>query len=324
MPLNDQARKLVRGELKEHPDARLTNLLQCLSIQTSSWYHTAKPPEQRQRPGPPPRALPDGLEQVIVDMAMTNPWYGYKRIAVMCRRAGHGVTNRQCYQVMKQHDLLQKPRAREAELYQAARLFELLPKGPNELWQMDVTYIHIPGYGWWYAVTVIDYCSRYLLAAHLTASYSAMAATDALRIARAEAERLSGPLTKPPFLVTDNGSTFIAKRFIEFTREDYCQVRIRYRTPTQLGLLERFHRTLKDEEVYWRMYDHPGHARECLAEFRERYNTRRPHWALVPETGGDPVTPEDVYLKRITPQLPRWQGWAKAAKEKLDQLTAAA
>jgi hypothetical protein len=39
------------------------------------------------------------------------------------------------------------------ELYQAARLFELLPQAPNELWQMDVTYIHIPGHGWWYAVT---------------------------------------------------------------------------------------------------------------------------------------------------------------------------
>lgn len=280
-------------------------------------------------------------------MAMANPWYGYKRIAVMCRRAGHAVTNRQCYKVMKQRGLLQKRKARAAELYQTAKLFELLPTGPNELWQMDVTYIHIPGFGWWYAVTVIDYYSRYLLTAHLTPSYSAMAATEALTIARREAERLCGPLIRPPFLVTDNGSTFIARRFVEFTRNDYRQVRIRYRTPTQLGLLERFHRTLKEEEVYWRLYDDPPHARTCLAEFRERYNRIRPHWALVPESIGgpasdmansvlpsdpansaastvlpsDPVTPEDVYLGRVKTQLPRWQGWAKAAKEKLDQLT---
>src|SRR5207247_7522248 len=132
-------RGLVRGELKEHADARLTNILPWLSIQTSSWYHTAKPPEQRKRPGPAARALPSGLEQTVLAMAMANPWYGYKRIAVMCRRAGHVVKNRQCYQVMKRHDLLQKRKAREAELYQAAKLFELLPKGPNELWQMDVT-----------------------------------------------------------------------------------------------------------------------------------------------------------------------------------------
>ena len=88
---------------------------------------------------------------------------------------------------------------------------------------------------------------------------------------------------------------------------------------TQLGLLERLHRTLKQEEVYWRLYDHPG-ARACLAEFRDRYNHRRPHWALVPEDGGDPLTPEDVYVKGLAVQIPRWQGWARKAKEQLDQM----
>ncbi|MEX0655302.1 MAG: hypothetical protein WD534_04250 [Phycisphaeraceae bacterium] len=38
-------------------------------------------------------------------------------------------------------------------------------------------------------------------------------------------------------------------------------VRTAYRTPTQLGLLERFHRTLKQEEVYWRLYESPADAR---------------------------------------------------------------
>jgi len=81
-------------------------------------------------------------------MARANPWYGYKRIAVMCRREAQRdlrqpkVTNRQCYRVMKAHDLLQKPVAREAELYQTAKLWQLLPQGPNELWQTDVTYVH--------------------------------------------------------------------------------------------------------------------------------------------------------------------------------------
>jgi transposase InsO family protein len=75
----------------------------------------------------------------------------------------------------------------------------------------------------------------------------------------------------------------------------YSHVRIRYRTPTQLGLLERFHKTLKVEEVYWRLYDNPLHCRECLEQFRSRYNDRRPHWALIPEEGGDPLVPKEVY-----------------------------
>jgi len=90
-----------------------------------------------------------------------------------------------------------------------------------------------------------------------------------------------------------------------------------------LGLLERFHKTLKLEEVYWRLYDSPSHARECLAEFQRRYNERRPHWALVPEVGGDPLVPLEVYTGGMAIRIPKWQGWAKGAKEKLDRMLAA-
>ena len=76
------------------------------------------------------------------------------------------------------------PASDAAEVYQAARLFELLPQKPNDLWQMDVTYIHIPGHGWWYVVTVIDYYSRYLLVCHLTFSYSATQVMYALKLSR--------------------------------------------------------------------------------------------------------------------------------------------
>ena len=60
--------------------------------------------------------------------------------------------------------------------------------------------------------------------------------------------------------MTDNGPSFIARKFAEFVREPYSHVRIQYRTPQQLGLLERFHQTLKTEDVYWRLYENPQHA----------------------------------------------------------------
>ena len=58
----------------------------------------------------------------------------------------------------------------------------------------------------------------------------------------------------------------------------------------------------------------------CLAEFRDRYRRQRPHWALIPEDGGDPLTPEDVYVTGLAVQIPRWQGWATKAEEQLDQM----
>lgn len=93
--------------------------------------------------------MADEVVEAVVAMATENPWYDYKRIAVMCRRAGSIVKDREAYVVMKDDGLLQQRKTRRAEVYQAAKLFELLPQGPHVLWQMDVTYIHIPGYGWW-------------------------------------------------------------------------------------------------------------------------------------------------------------------------------
>jgi transposase InsO family protein len=166
--LTDEKREEIKTAISEAPQARWTSVLEHLGIAMSSWYRVRPEGYAPRKPGRPSRPLDPQVEAWVVAMATANPWYGYKRIAVMCRRAGQAVKNRQAYVMMKAHGLLHKRQPRKAELYQAARLFELLPSGPNDLWQMDVTYIHIPGFGWWYAVSVIDYYSRYCLALHLT------------------------------------------------------------------------------------------------------------------------------------------------------------
>jgi len=70
-----------------------------------------------------------------------------------------------------------------------------------------------------------------------------------------------------------NGPSFIAHRFRDALAgiqiaatglSAFSQVRIGYRMPTQLGLLERFHGTLKAEEVYWNRYADPVDARQKL------------------------------------------------------------
>jgi putative transposase len=300
---------------------RLREVLKHLGVARSSWYAGGKPVGEHKRPGPSPKPVPAELVEAIVTAAEQYPWWGYKRVAIVLRRQGLKVSNKQVWRVYKAKGLLQPRRRppRLAELYQALKLYELLPRGPNDLWQADVTYIHIPGHGWWYAVTAIDYYSRYLLALHLTASFTAVDVGYAIELAHAEAEWLCGPLAKVPFLVTDNGSSFLARRFQRQIQGQFAHVRIRYRTPTQLGLLERFHETLKSEEVYWQLYQDPTQARESLAAFRQRYNEVRPHWALIPEGGGDVLTPAEVYIRGAKTELPKWQRWAQEAKRKLDE-----
>jgi Integrase core domain len=71
--------------------------------------------------------------------------------------------------------------------------------------------------------------------------------------------------------------------------------------------------------VYWLLYRSPQEAREKLEDFRQRYNEIRPHWALRPSAAADPITPAEVYRDGKFVELPAWQGWAKAAKEKLEK-----
>ncbi len=238
-----------------------------LAIATSSWYRPSREEKLRKRPGPAPKAIPGEVVEGVVTLATANPWYGCKKIAVMSRHAGEAVTDRGAFVGMRDHGLVKKPRECSAELYQAAGLFELLPQRANDPWQTDVTSMHIPSHRWWYWVMVIDYCSHYLLACHLKFSHSAAQVMHALKLAREETGQVGRPLAKRLFIVTDNGPSFTARRFVEFGREPYSHVRIQHRTPQQLGLLERFHQTLKIEEVYWRFYEDPQHARACLTEF---------------------------------------------------------
>jgi hypothetical protein len=223
--LTAAVRAAIAAAFAQAGTLRRTRVLRALGVAASSWYRPAVTAEHRRRPGLPPQMIPEAIRRAVVETATTNPWYGYKRIAVMCRRAGAAVRDRQAYRVMREAGLLQKRRPREPELDQAAMLFELLPRRPNDLRQMDATYIHIPGHGWWYAVTEIDHYAGYLLACHLTHSYSAAEVAQALGQARAQAERVHGPLARPPFLVTDNGPSFLARRFGAFVGGRYTHDR---------------------------------------------------------------------------------------------------
>ena len=73
---------------------RLTGVLTALGIAASSWYRQPVPEDQRRRPGPPPKMIEQHVIETVVKMATENPWYGYQRIAVMCRRLPEAVGER--------------------------------------------------------------------------------------------------------------------------------------------------------------------------------------------------------------------------------------
>lgn len=120
-------------------------VLAAVGVARSAWCRrrVGEPGRQGRKPEP----VPERLGAEIRRLAHEYPWWGYKRLAVIARRSGLGVSNRHVYKVMKAEGLLSRRRVRKAELYQAAHLFDLLPSGPNQLRQSDVTICTSPGTG---------------------------------------------------------------------------------------------------------------------------------------------------------------------------------
>ena len=64
------------------------------------------PEERAETPGSQRRPVPEALAEKVHAVAGEFPWWGYKRIAVVARRAEVEVSNKQVYRVMKAAGLL--------------------------------------------------------------------------------------------------------------------------------------------------------------------------------------------------------------------------
>jgi hypothetical protein len=107
-------RKTIADMTIDYPQARLTRVLDALGLARSRRYYQAVPASQRRRPGPTAQPIPDALVAFVKQTRGAYPWYGYQKIAVICRRAGQPVTDRQVFQVMLANPLLHKPPVTEA------------------------------------------------------------------------------------------------------------------------------------------------------------------------------------------------------------------
>ena len=121
-PLIDELHRLIETSSR---GVRMAEVLRLLGISRLSWY--SKP-----KGGRMPVPIDPTLRSSMVACAEQYLWWGYKRIAVVCRYNGLRVSDKVVYRVMRDADLLQR-RVRIAEIYQTVKFFELLPSGPTQL-----------------------------------------------------------------------------------------------------------------------------------------------------------------------------------------------
>lgn len=290
--------ELIEAELAEVPQGlRSGRILAEIGVSKATFYRRRQGGCRRAGPrlsGRERRDPPKLIERVRKLMSHKHTRvYGYRKVHGVLTREGFDVGEKVVRNLMRYHGW-QQPRHRRRQGFDRALL--LKPTGINQVWQMDITHVWVERAGWRFLINVVDYHSRYLLVSYYTDSYRAAECVHALQRAIEEAERRSGPLAERQVrLVTDNGSSFTSRCFQEFLQraERFRHVRISYRTPELIGLLERLHRTLKEEHIWPTVYETDVQAQGELADYVRFYNDERLHQALEYQT------PSEIYLADV-------------------------
>jgi putative transposase len=239
-----------------------------LSISRSSLYYRKRPRGSR---------ADRTYDEQIVEACGEKLAYGYRRVAWwLKRRQGLRVNRKRVLRVMRERGLLVRSRRLRARRRKEWGRVEA--SGPNQIWQSDMTKIWAgPAVGWAYLVGVIDCCTREIVGwdlSHRCRTEDALAAIE-----QAVLERLpEGSREQNLTLTTDNGTQFTSTRFIEtLNRLGITHRRTAYHHPEGNSYIERFHRSLKEEEVWTAEYRSLEEARAGIAGWIQEYNHERPH-----------------------------------------------
>jgi len=259
-----------------------------LAISRSSLYYRKKPRGSR---------ADRTYDERIVMACGEKLAYGYRRVAWWLRRKeGLVLNHKRVLRVMRERGLLVRSRRLRARRRKEWGRVEV--SRPNEIWQSDMTKVWAgPGVGWAYMVSVIDCCTREIVGWNLSPRCRTEDALAAIE--QAVLERLSaGSREANVTLTTDNGTQFTSSRFLEtLGRLGITHRRTAYHHPEGNSYIERFHRSLKEEEVWTAEYRSLEEARTSIARWIEEYNHHRPHGGVKNSTPHEAFLAFNAVLK---------------------------
>lgn len=195
------------------------------------------------------------------------------------------------YRILREEDLVHRQRGRVKRYREA----DEKATRPDEIWGTDLMYLRVAD-DQFYFVGFMDEYSRYLVHWELLSSMDGRSISIAAQRAIETLPRnRDGTLANQPRIRSDNGSGFISGEFKSLLSfHELVHQRIKPHCPEENGLVERFHRTLREGIEEFDL-DSRYEAERQIAAVVDHYNTERLHSSLdfqTPETWyrGNPAT----------------------------------
>jgi len=227
------------------------------------------------------------------ELQLQMPSYGYRRMTVALREKGFLINHKKVQSLRKSVGLHAiYPHKKTSIKNPQHKVFPYLLRGlainhPNQVWQVDITYIKIRG-GFVYLISIIDVFSKKIMGWKLSIFLDAQSCLEVL------ASALKHGL--PDIINSDQGCQFTGAAWIAAVQQQGIQVSMDGKGRWADNIhIERLWRTIKYELVYLYSFETVQQIRDAIADYIEFYNTRRYHSKL------NYHTPDAVFFKKMIP-----------------------
>ncbi len=235
----------------------------------------------------------------IYELWSKHPFFGYRRItAILNRDRGYKINRKKVLRLMKLIGIKavypkRKTTIINPEEYKYPYLLkDMVINQPNLVWATDITYIKTGG-GFVYLTALIDLYSRFIVSWKLSISMTTDFCLDILN----KGLKTYG---KPMIINTDQGSQFTSKDWTGKLNENNIKISMDgKRRWADNVLIERFWRTVKQEEIYINPPDSIGELKRGIDKFIHFYNYQRPHQSLNYKTPSQIYFQDENCMKRI-------------------------
>jgi len=250
------------------------------------------------------------IKDIIQEIILEFPRYGYRRIAKEMHRRGQVINHKKVLRIMRENNLLcakKKFRVCTTDSDHNYFVYPNLTKditltGINQLWAADITYVHLVKEHVYLAV-ILDVFSRKCIGWDLHRHIDTYLALTALNMA-IDTRLLWG--VDGLIHHSDQGVQYASYEYIDLLKKYDIRISMsRKGNPYDNAFAESFIKTLKTEEVYVKEYKNIADAYQNIKEFIEMiYNKKRLHSSIG-------YMPPEEYEKEVLKANIRYLGVQK-------------
>lgn len=265
---------------RDHPGLSVSHQCRLLDVNRSTLAYKPVVADIRDKP------IMDAIDRIMTEF----PYYGSRKVTEALRKPEYGfrIGRERVLKLLRGMGLrAAQPRQKKGGKRQEHAVYpylldNLVVTGANQVWCTDISYIPTR-YGWVYLVAILDLFSRKILGWQLSATLEAAPCIQLLK-------ELIEKYGAPRILNQDQGVQYTCNEWIALALSQGTTLSMAGKGRCHDNIhMERFWRSLKQEEVYLTEYVTLKDAREGIGQYIQQYNHRRLHQNLGYKT------PEEVF-----------------------------